>query len=142
MSVNEKLKLVRQAKGLTQEDVAEKLGISASTYGDIERGDRDPKLSKLQKIADILEIGLTELLDLTDKSSLNINFSTRDKGINQHVYINSTSEIEKQLLLESKDKEITLQREIITEKEQQILDLKKIIQLLEDKFAAKSSSLE
>jgi transcriptional regulator with XRE-family HTH domain len=131
MSVNEKLKLVRQAKGLTQENVAEKLGISASTYGDIERGDRDPKLSKLQKIADALEISLIELLDLTDKNTLNINFSKKDKGKNQHVYINSTSEVEKQLLIESKDKEISFLK-------QKIDDLQKIIQLLEDKTPVNS----
>jgi transcriptional regulator with XRE-family HTH domain len=132
MSVNEKLKLVRQAKGLTQEEVAEKLGISACTYGDIERGDRDPKVSKLQKIADVLEISLLELLDLTDKNSLNVKFNKINKGDNNnHVYINSTSEIEKQLLIELKDKEIALQREIIAQKDQQILDLKQMIQWLE-----------
>jgi transcriptional regulator with XRE-family HTH domain len=124
MSVNEKLKLVRQAKGFTQEEVAEKLGISASTYGDIERGDRDPKLSKLQKIADVLEVSLLDLLNLTDKNALNINFSKKDKGDNNHVYINSTSEAEKQLLIESKDKEISLLKE-------KIEDLQKIIGLLE-----------
>lgn len=133
MSVNEKLKLVRQAKGLTQEEVAEKLGISASTYGDIERGDREPKLSKWQKIADALEISLIELLDLTDKNSFNINFSKKDKGDNNHVYINSTSEMEKQLLIESKEKEISMLREMLAKQEQQIGDLKKIIQLLEEK---------
>lgn len=51
MSVNEKIRSIREAKGLTQEQVAEKSGISASVYGDIERGENDPKLSKLQKIA-------------------------------------------------------------------------------------------
>ena len=47
MSVNEKIKLIREAKGLTQEQVAEKLGVSPTAYGNIERGDNDPKLSKL-----------------------------------------------------------------------------------------------
>ncbi len=56
MSVNEKIKLVRQAKGLTQESVAEKLGMSVTTYGDIERGDKDLKISRLQDIADALDI--------------------------------------------------------------------------------------
>ncbi len=37
MSVHEKIKLVRQAKGLTQEEAAEKLNMSVSGYGDIER---------------------------------------------------------------------------------------------------------
>ena len=49
MSINEKIRLVREAKGLTQEQMAEKLEISRNSYGDIERGDNDVKLSTLQK---------------------------------------------------------------------------------------------
>jgi transcriptional regulator with XRE-family HTH domain len=56
MSVNDKIRLIREAKGLTQEQVAEKLEMSPNAYGNIERGDNDPKLSKLQKIAEIFEL--------------------------------------------------------------------------------------
>ena len=58
MSVNDKIRLIREAKGLTQEQIAEKLEMSPNAYGNIERGDNDPKLSKLQKIAEIFEIHL------------------------------------------------------------------------------------
>jgi transcriptional regulator with XRE-family HTH domain len=37
MSVHEKIRLVRQAKGWTQEYLAEKLGMSVNGYRDIER---------------------------------------------------------------------------------------------------------
>lgn len=120
MSVNEKIKLVRQAKGLTQEAVAEKLGMSVTTYGDIERGDKDLKLSKLQDIADVLEMKASELLDLTDKGVLNINLNKKFKGGNTvSVYFSSDTEIEKQQLqLELKDKELAMQqREIAYLKE-------------------------
>ena len=59
MSVNEKIRFVREAKGLTQEQVAEKLEISRNSYGDIERGDSDVKLSKLEKIAELFEMQLS-----------------------------------------------------------------------------------
>jgi transcriptional regulator with XRE-family HTH domain len=122
MSVHEKIKLVRQAKGLTQEDVAEKLGLSPNAYGDIERGDSDPKLSKLQKIADILEMDLSDLFDLSDKAVLNINFNKQGR---HNVYMSSNSEHEKlKSICELRDKEIEMYQQRIT-------DLTKIIDVLE-----------
>ncbi len=126
MSVNEKIKLIREAKGLTQEQVAEKLGISPTAYGNVERGDNDPKLSRLQEISDVLGITVSELLDLTDKTVLNINLNRKDKGKNKYnVYLSSSSELEKQeLVIELKDKELALQqREIAYLKE--LLDMHK-----------------
>ncbi|MFI3220392.1 MAG: helix-turn-helix transcriptional regulator [Methylococcales bacterium] len=100
MLVNEKIRLIRETKGLTQEQVAEKLGMSPSSYGDIERGENDPKLSKLQKIAEILEMQLSELVDLNEKGTLNINFNKQGKNV---MYISSST-------TELKDKEIALQQ--------------------------------
>jgi transcriptional regulator with XRE-family HTH domain len=118
MSVNEKIRLIREAKNLTQEQVAEKLGVSQSAYGDIERGDNDPKLSKLQKLADIFEMQLSELVDLTEKGTLNINFNKQGKN---NVYITS-SLIDKEMAL--KDKELAMKdREIAYLKE--LLDMHK-----------------
>ena len=37
MSVNEKIRRIREAKDLTQEQMAEKLGVSQSAYGEIGR---------------------------------------------------------------------------------------------------------
>jgi transcriptional regulator with XRE-family HTH domain len=118
MSVNEKIRLVREAKGLTQEQVAEKLEISRNSYGDIERGDSDVKLSKLEKIAELFELQLSELVDLSAKGTVNVDFSNQRNTKSQpqnHVYVGSqTAELKEQKLLnESKDKEIALLKEII-----------------------------
>ena len=125
MSVNEKIKLIREAKGFTQEQVAEKLGVSPTAYGNIERGDNDPKLSKLEKIAEILGIRLPELVDSSEKGNLNINFN---KGEKNTICIGTSAiELEKQLLIiELKDKEITMQQ-------REIENLKEIITLLKTK---------
>ena len=132
MSVNEKIKLVRQAKGLTQEAVAEKLGMSVTTYGDIERGDKDLKLSRLQDIADALDIKASELLDLNDKSILNINLNRKYKGDNNvSVYFGADAEIEKlQMQLDMKDKELALQQRENENLREQVLQLKEINTLL------------
>lgn len=121
MSVNEKIKLVREAKGFTQEQVAEKLQMSKNGYGDIERGATDPKLSKLKKIAEAFNMELSELVDLTDKGTVNVNFSQSNKHHQNNVYVGSqAAELkEQQLINEFQNKEIVL--------------LKRIIELLEAK---------
>jgi transcriptional regulator with XRE-family HTH domain len=123
MSINEKIRLIRETKGLTQEQVAEKLGVSPTAYGDIERGDNDPKLSKLQKICEILEIPLADLIDLSDKGTLNINFNKQGKHYN--VYLGSSNtELKEQLLINE------LQKKELSMKDREIENLKEIIALL------------
>jgi transcriptional regulator with XRE-family HTH domain len=129
MSVNEKIRLIREAKGLTQEQAAEKLDMSPSAYGEIERGENDPKLSKLQKIADIFEIELSELIRLTEKENLTINvtnYQENGKFTKSKVYISSNnSELEKQQLF------VEMQQKEIESLKIQITQLQKINTLLE-----------
>ncbi|HAI67921.1 MAG TPA: hypothetical protein DCM38_00620, partial [Gammaproteobacteria bacterium] len=54
-----KLKLIRSFKNWTQEEVAEKLGISTHAYAKIERGETDVNLSRLQQIAKVMDIADT-----------------------------------------------------------------------------------
>ena len=122
MSVNEKIRLIRETKGLTQEQVAEKLGISPTAYGDFERGDNDPRLSKLEKIADILEIPLSDLIDLSDKGTLNINFNKQGR---HNVYFGSSNaELKEQLLINA------LQEKELAMKDRENDNLREIIALL------------
>lgn len=131
MSVHKKIKLVRQAKGLTQEEIAEKLGMSHNAYGDIERGDSDPKLSKLEKIAIIFEMSLSELLNTSDDTLININFDHgKNKNNKNNVSIMSNSEFESQklkLICEFQDKEIEMYK-------QKVHDLIKLVDALEKKL--------
>ncbi len=49
------LKIFREKKGLTQEEVAKLVGISRSAYGHIESGERGVTVTNAKKIAMILE---------------------------------------------------------------------------------------
>ena len=57
------LKDLRNAKGWTQEIVANKLGVSRQAYAQIEAGERqaDLNLSTASKLADIFKISLSKI---------------------------------------------------------------------------------
>lgn len=54
--VGEKLRMIRKAKGLTQEELAERCGLSFSYISDIERGGRNVTLESLDKLLVALEV--------------------------------------------------------------------------------------
>ena len=56
------LKEVRLQHGLSQFEIAEKLGIPKNTYGNYERGVRDPNIETITKFCEIFGITVGELL--------------------------------------------------------------------------------
>ena len=50
------IKKIRELKNLTREHVADELNMSTSGYGKIERGEVDLTISKLNKIAKVLDV--------------------------------------------------------------------------------------
>ena len=56
------VKYYRFRTGLTQEQLAEKINVSANYIGRLERGQHNPSLAKLELIANILSIEPYELL--------------------------------------------------------------------------------
>ena len=68
--IGENIKNYRKEAGMTQEELAEKVGITRAYLSEIERGKKDPSYSKVKKISDILGIPIDELtgkeVDLED----------------------------------------------------------------------------
>lgn len=62
MEFSERLKDLRKQAGLTQVDVAEKLGISQPAYASWERGAKKPTQENLVKIAQILNVSVDYLV--------------------------------------------------------------------------------
>lgn len=60
--VGNKVRRFRKKMGLTQEDVAYKVGISRAYMGYIEQGRNIPSLEVLEKIARVLKVKISELL--------------------------------------------------------------------------------
>lgn len=57
-----RLRTIRAERGLTQEGMADMLGISPTGYAKIERGESDVSLTKIEEIATALQIEYTHLL--------------------------------------------------------------------------------
>lgn len=60
--VGKRIRIIRKEKRLTQEELAEKIKIHVTTLGRIERGESNPPLQTINKIAQALRINPKELL--------------------------------------------------------------------------------
>lgn len=60
------IRLYRQQKGLTQESLAEKLDVSSSYIGYVERGQKSPSLQLMERISEVLEVEPALLLSKSD----------------------------------------------------------------------------
>jgi transcriptional regulator with XRE-family HTH domain len=63
---SERLKSLRKASGLLQQDMADKIGITKSAYGYYEQGKTIPDVITARKIADILDVSVDYLLGNSD----------------------------------------------------------------------------
>ncbi len=57
------LKQARLRRGLTQVELAEKVGVHKITISRLERGDRQPSMRMLQRLAKALSVPVTKLLE-------------------------------------------------------------------------------
>lgn len=58
-----KIKAARQALGLTQEQLAERLGWQRQYYARIEGGETEPRISSAARLAHALGVGLDAIMD-------------------------------------------------------------------------------
>lgn len=122
MKVHEKIRFLRREKNLTQEEMAEKLGMSPVSYGKIERGETD-YLSKLEKIAETLGIDLMELLMLGEKNVVCFNMDNNILQVSGSTEL--AFEIEKLQLIIQHDKEMLAQKDKDIERLETIIELLK-----------------
>lgn len=134
MSVNEKIRKIREAKDWSQEQMAEKLDMSLNGYAKIERGESKIYLDKLEQIAQVFDIDVIELMQSDGK---NICFqiesplgSVYQGGGETQILI----EIErlKLELSHAREKEGLLNK-LLIQKDDEILTLKNTLKMLSNK---------
>lgn len=92
--LHEKLKLLRQRHNYTQQDIADRLGVTRSTVSNFEIGRRKPEIDLLEKLAAIYGVDLNyfasnpvtvnDLMDLIERAEIifnnpNISEDKKDK---------------------------------------------------------------
>ena len=97
MHVGDKIRKVRELKGYKQEYVADRLNMSVTAYGNLERGDSSPSFDRLEEIAKVLEVSVVDILNIPDQ--LNIHSISNASGsvgigLNQTLNDNRRSDAE------------------------------------------------
>lgn len=64
MQLGERIRKIRESQNLTQAEVADRIDITPSAYGQIERKAANSSYLTLQKIALALNVSITFLLDI------------------------------------------------------------------------------
>jgi transcriptional regulator with XRE-family HTH domain len=60
--LGKKIKVMRIKRGLTQKQLADRLGVKQQNVSDWERGERSPSVKNLKKLADVLNCRIDDLI--------------------------------------------------------------------------------
>lgn len=82
LTLGNKIRLMRELRGLKQDDIAVELEMTQNGYGKIERDETDVSYSRLESICKILGISTTDLINL-DQNKLEMSITNSQ---NQNVY--------------------------------------------------------
>lgn len=132
MKVNEKIKKIREINDLSQEKMAEKLGIATSTYSKIERGKSDIGVKRLEEIAQILNIKAADLLENSNHvvCLISENHSSNYYGTSPEI----VAELEThKLKIQHQAEIIEKQNELLEQQKRELSVLNEMITLLKEK---------
>lgn len=90
MNIGDKIRKVRELKGYKQEYVADKVGLSVTAYGNIERNDSSLTFERLEQIADALEVSVQDILNIPEQfnvhSIVNSQVGFSQSGFNYYAH--------------------------------------------------------
>lgn len=124
MVLNDKIRVLREMHNWTQDEMAEKMQMSKSGYSKIERGETKLTTERLEQVAEIFDVDITELLSMGLNGTFNL---IKENGSQSNYYGNSeklTAEIERLNLI------IQHQAELLQQKENENALLKTLVEAL------------
>ncbi len=111
MTTGKRIQAARKKANLSQRELGEKLGVSASMIGQYENDLRKPKFETLRKIADALEIHWLNLADDTIAEAYDIGY---EEGTQERSYVEAQRALLTQRIIE--------RRNVILPDDQEIVD--------------------
>ena len=135
MKSHEKIRKIREEKKWSQEELANKLGLSTNGYAKIERGETRLTLSRLFQLAEIFKLDIFELIQgdiqyMGERVARHINHECDLVVYSATEHKNLIQEIEKlkliiqyqETLLAQQTRELNLAQKILAIYEQNIMD--------------------
>ena len=133
MAVSDKIRALRELNNWSQEDMAERLNISKSSYSRLERDESKLDLAKLEKLAAIFKIDIAELIT-TDRKGL-VCLIGENSGSNANYYgqpESLTAEIEKlKLSIGHAQELLSYKDQIIRQKDNEIDALQRLLDAMQ-----------
>ena len=132
MRINEKIRQLREQHQLSQENMADKLGMSVTGYGKIERGEVRSNLSRLEQISEVFDMDICELLSFGENDKVYFNNTVSDSNhSNNFLFAVGNDNLEKviqqlQLMLNYKDELLAQKDKIINGLEREVDLLRKL----------------
>ena len=118
MNVIEKIRTTRKEKGISHEAMAVNLGISQTAYTKMERGETKLTVDRLQKIAEILDVKLGNLLE------------SEAQSFHQEIHNNkSVTAISQQKIENLYEENHEIYEKLIATKEEEIALLKSLLKI-------------
>lgn len=74
IAIGKRIKAARKAKGMSQQDLAEKIGIAQQTINRYESGKMIPRFIRLLKIAEALNVPIDSLVTKSKRESLLMSY--------------------------------------------------------------------
>ena len=99
MLLNQRLKHFRTMSGLTQQQVADVLGLDRSTYAYYESGKTTPDIKSVNKLLKIFNISYYELMDETDPTTVSVSDPSASDNDEDKLHIFDLSKSEKKLVI-------------------------------------------
>lgn len=134
MEIYDKLRVMREIRQWSQEDMADKLGMSVTGYAKIERGQSKLYYDKLVQIAQVFNVSVSDLITVDEKKPT-WYFAENCSNQNTANYYATDSamliELERlKLTVEHLQTSISAKNELLLQKDNEIVALKEIITLL------------
>lgn len=99
MKLNDRLRHFRTMSGLTQQQVADVLGLDRSTYAYYESGKTTPDIKSVSKLLKLFNISYNELMEETECASTKVNDSAVEEDEDEKLHIYELSKVEKRLVI-------------------------------------------
>lgn len=113
--IGTKIKNIRELKNYTQDFMAEKLKMTQAGYSKLERGETDITYSKIEEIAEILEVPIEDLIAFDKQKFFNSFNNVKGSNVGS-IYINEMSKEVKKLY----EDKIDLLNKLLKIKEEQL----------------------
>ncbi|WP_318627802.1 helix-turn-helix transcriptional regulator [Paenibacillus polymyxa] len=104
-SVGERIRTIRKAKGLTQQQLAELSGLDDAHIGSVERGERNFSIDTLEKVLTALNVSISELM--FSKGHMTKDETIRQEAIDEFVALTSRLNEEQIGILRRVSKEVS-----------------------------------